>query len=191
MSPSWPFKMPLFRGRFLRQRVLTMSSPKPNVKTDREEGCKPEKGTGQGKNFFWCPHTENLFPSAAYHQSLLSWFSLLVSLSASHSKTLFIYFIRASFYHLSTELLGALFTAKSSSFFFVPFFFFFFPFLFFLGGVFFFFLVILLSVWFLCLFFFAPGGISFLAPPQAPLHYPSPVMTGCAWGEWLRVGGCF
>lgn len=146
MSPSWHLKMPFFRGRFLQQCVLTKSSPKPNVKTGRQEGRKPEKGTEQGKNFFCCPDcqtTENLVPSGTSHQPLLSGLSLLVSLSASHSKTLFICFIHASFYHLSTELLGTLFTAKSS-----PFFLSFFPFFFFFG-------VIFCLFGFFCHFFFA------------------------------------
>lgn len=135
---------------------------------------------------------ENLFPSATSHQSLLSGLSLLVSLSVSQSKSLLLCFIHASFYHLITELLCTLFTAKSSPFFFFLFFLFLLSFFFFLflggggGGVLFF-----VSLGFLSLFFaMLLGELAFPAPSQAPLRYPQPAMMGRAWGEVLwEVGG--
>lgn len=162
-----------------------MSSPKPNVKTGRQEGWKPEKSAGQGNHFSWhryCQTAENLFPSATSHQPLLSALSLLVSLSASQSKTLFFCFIRASLYHLNTELLGTSARAKNS-----PLFLFFF-FLFCIFG----FICGSLVGWFLSFFLHCYWGAGWLSQ-LLPKHLSAPPVChdGVCMGRGAVRGGCF
>lgn len=162
-----------------------MSSPKPNVKTGRQEGWKPEKSAGQGNHFSWhhyCQTAENLFPSATSHQPLLSALSLLVSLSASQSKTLFFCFIRASLYHLNTELLGTSARAKNSPLFLFFFFFFVSLVLFVVGWL----------VGFCHSFCIAiEGQVGFPSCSPNTSALPQSAMMGCAWGEELWGVGVF
>lgn len=136
---------------------------------------------------------ENLFPSATSHQSLLSGLSLLVSLSVSQSKSLLLCFIHASFYHLITELLCTLFTAKSSPFFFFLFFLFLLSFFFFLflggwgwGGV-----VFCLFGVFVTFFCNAAWGVSFPSSFPGTSALPSACHDGVCMGRGALGGGWF